>query len=156
MHNKEDKDNKDNQIIYSSDLSLRDQKSLIFHLLYAMESFDYDSSLESIIDNFNKNYNLEISNDSELFLETKSIIEQREDIDAKIRPLLDNWNFNRLGTATKLIIRQGVWELLYTKTNHALIMNEAIELAKSFAEKDAYKFINGILDQFVIRYQVKE
>lgn len=153
MHNKDDQDN---QIIYSNDLSLRDQKSLIFHLLYAMESFDYDNSLESIIDNFNKNYNLEISDNSELFLETKSIIEQREDIDEKIRPLLDNWKFSRLGTATKLIIRQGIWEILNTKTNHALIMNEAIELAKSFAEKDAYKFINGILDEFVTRYQVKE
>jgi transcription termination factor NusB len=37
--------------------------------------------------------------------------------------------------------------MLYTKTPHRIIINEAIELAKAFAEKDAYKFVNGLLDK---------
>ena len=39
--------------------------------------------------------------------------------------------------------------MLHTATPHRIIINEAIELAKCFSEKDAYKFINGILDEAV-------
>lgn len=144
------------EIISADSLSFRDQRSLIFHLLYAADSFDYESSIESIADTFGKNYNIHISLSSDVFVEAKSIVEQRNDLDEKIQPLLDNWRFDRLGTATRLILRQSSWELLNTQNNAALIINEAIELAKSFAEKDAYKFINGILDQFVTRYQIKQ
>ena len=35
----------------------------------------------------------------------------------------------------------------HTDTASTVIINEAIELAKAFSEKDAYKFINGILDE---------
>jgi len=41
----------------------------------------------------------------------------------------------------------GAWELLFTDTPTSIIINEAIELAKDFAEKDAYKFVNGLLDK---------
>jgi N utilization substance protein B len=41
------------------------------------------------------------------------------------------------------------WELLETDTPSTIVINEAIELAKAFSEKDAYKFINGVLDQAV-------
>jgi N utilization substance protein B len=43
----------------------------------------------------------------------------------------------------------GLWELLNTDTDPRIVMNEAIELAKCFAEDDAYRFINGLLDRAV-------
>ncbi|HML19849.1 MAG TPA: transcription antitermination factor NusB, partial [Candidatus Dependentiae bacterium] len=59
------------------------------------------------------------------------------------------WRFDRLGVCTKLILRLAVWELLHADEPHNIIINEAIELAKCFSEDDAYKFINGILDEAV-------
>jgi len=41
-----------------------------------------------------------------------------------------------------------LWELIQSKAIASIIINEAVELAKIFAEKDAFKFINGILDQY--------
>ena len=38
------------------DLSRRDVRSLIFHLLYAAEAFDYQETLQSIVDNFNRGF----------------------------------------------------------------------------------------------------
>ena len=49
-----DKDNFENT--WYEKLSRREVRSLIFHLLYAMETLDYDSSLESVVDNYNKAY----------------------------------------------------------------------------------------------------
>jgi len=131
------------------DFSRRDIRSLIFHLIYAMDAFEYQVSLEAILENFNKGFELDIPLDSEVFTIAQGVINDREALDEQIKPLLINWRFERLGLSTKLILRQALWELLNTETPASIIINEAIELAKCFSEVDAYKFVNGILDEVV-------
>jgi len=131
------------------DLKSRDTRALIFHLLYAMECLDYTVSLESIVDNFNRGFDLAIPYDSKVFTIAQSIITHREQLDNMILPLLVNWRFERIGVCTKLILRFALWELTEIKTVHSIVINEAIELAKCFAEHDAYKFVNGVLDEAV-------
>ncbi len=132
-----------------NDLSDRVVRSLIFHLLYAMESFEYQASLESVVENFNRGYELSIPLNSELVRVTRAIVDERAALDEKIKPLLHNWRFDRIGVVTKLILRFALWELDTLETPPNIAMNEAIELAKCFAEKDAYKFVNGLLDEHV-------
>lgn len=132
-----------------AELTQREKRSLIFHLLYAAESFDYQLSLSAIVDNFNRGFDLDIPLESEFVATAETIIELRDQLDEAFKPLLSNWRFDRLGVCTKLILRYAMWELQNTDTLASIIINEAIELAKCFAEKDAYKFINGILDKAV-------
>ncbi len=135
------------------DLSQRDKRSLIFHLLYIMEVFDYDASIESIVDNLNSGFGLDVPLDAPEVDIAQRVIEQREALDEHYKPLLSNWRIERIGVCTKLILRYALWELLATDTEPKIVLNEAIELAKNFAEKDAYKFINGILDQILKQRQ---
>jgi len=132
-----------------NDLSRREVRSLIFHLLYAMEAFDYNVSLEAIVEDFNRAYDLDIPGDSEVISIAQTVIDKRDELDTQIRPLLINWRFERIGICTKLILRMALWELLNTDIAPNIIINEAIELAKCFSESDAYKFVNGILDEAV-------
>ena len=134
-----------------TDLTVTEQRSLIFHLLYALDAFDYDISLETLCDNFKLGFGVIIPTDSNVFKTTLAVSDDRDEIDKQIMPLIENWRFDRLGLATKLILRFGVWELQSTDTDSAVIINEAVELAKCFAEKDAFKFINGILDEYTRR-----
>lgn len=152
---KDEKDlNKDNENkeINAEDLSYQDQRSLIFHLLYAADSFDYDATLESVADNFYKGYNILIPQNGTVFKEAQAIISNRENLDEDIKPLVANWRFDRIGIMTLLILRLAVWELKNTNKDSTLIINEAVELAQGFAEKDAYKFVNGILDEYAKKY----
>jgi N utilization substance protein B len=135
--------------INSSKLSRRDMRALIFHLLYALEAYEYEISVAAIIDTFNRGYDLDIARDSEVFTITSQIVEKRKELDVLIVPLLHNWRFERISVCTKLILRLALWEMTYTPTAPNIIINEAIELAKCFAEDDAYKFINGLLDEYV-------
>ena len=128
-------------------LSRRDMRSLIFHLLYAMESFEYQTSMQSIVDNLNRGFESEIPLDCEEVVISEDIIAKRDDLDLVYKDLLEKWRPERLGVATRLILRYAIWEMLYTDTSHTIVINEAVELAKCFAEKDAYKFVNGILDE---------
>lgn len=137
--------------INCEDLSQTEQRSLIFHLLYAVDAYEYDISLNSIVDSFARGFGVIIPKESAVYQAAASIIEERAHLDAVIIPLIDNWRFERLGVSTKLILRQSLWEFLHTQTDSAVIINEAVELAKCFAEKDAFKFINGLLDEYLKR-----
>jgi N utilization substance protein B len=137
-----------NAIAYN-DLSRRDVRALIFYLLYAAEAFDYQESLLAIVDNFNRGFELDIPHDSEVVRIAQAIIDNRDQLDEIFKPLLANWRFERIGVSTRLILRFATWELQNTDTDSRIIINEAVELAKAFAEKDAYKFVNGVLDRLV-------
>jgi N utilization substance protein B len=134
-------------------LSPSDTRSLTFHLLYAMESFDYSVSLEAIADNFSKGFCYTITPQDQAFIQAKQIIDQREQLDTAYLDLLENWRSERIGVCTRLILRLAMWELQQKAIEPAIIINEAIELSKCFAEQDAYKFVNGILDEWLKKQQ---
>lgn len=129
------------------DYTRKQTRSLIFHILYVLEGFDYDSTLSAVIENLNRGYDQQIKPDGEIATAAQAIVDQHQYLDTVIQQFLEHWRLNRLGVCTKLILRMGVWELLFTDTPTSIIINEAIELAKDFAEKDAYKFVNGLLDK---------
>ena len=128
-------------------VSLSDSLSLAFHFLYAVDRSDYTTSLETVVDAFRIGFDIDIADDSYAYTLAQGAIEQREELDKKIIPLLKNWSFDRLGCCTRLILRLALWELDQKDAIPNVIINEAIELAKCFAEKDAYKFVNGVLDK---------
>ncbi|HJZ23720.1 MAG TPA: transcription antitermination factor NusB [Candidatus Babeliales bacterium] len=128
------------------DLSRRDVRSLVFHFLYAAEAFNYEESVESIIDSFNRGFDLNIPLDGELANIVNAIVTARDELEKTYEPYLANWRSERVSVCTKLILLFAIWELKNTETDARIIINEAIELAKCFAEEDAYRFVNGILD----------
>lgn len=127
--------------------SRRDTRTLIFHLLYAAESFRYEESLEAIAYNLRRGLNVAITNGTESFLTAQAIVNQRDELDRVYQPFLNNWRLERISIATKLIMRLAAWEMVHTAVDRKIVMNEAIELAKDFAEQDAFRFVNGILDR---------
>lgn len=130
-------------------LSRRELRSLIFHILYAAEAHGYEMSTEAVVDNLNRGFNISVPLDGEVVTTADQVITQHADLDERLKPFLSNWRLERIGVSTKLILRYALWELLYTDTLGIIVINEAIELAKCFGEKDSYKFINGILDEMV-------
>ena len=134
----------------------REERSLVFFLLYGMDSWGYEISLENLAHNLIQEFHTQIDLNGNIINMAASVIEQRDKLDETIKPLLAHWRIERLGVCTRLILRLAVWEFLYTQTAPQIIMNEAIELAKCFAEKDAYRFINGVLDELSKRLGNKE
>ena len=135
------------QFLTVKNLAARDIRSLIFHLLYAMDAHEYDTPLQSVVDNINRGFNLDLPFDHKVVTIVRDIVQHREELDASYIPFLKNWRIERVGICTRLVLRYAMWELLYTDTDTRIIINEAIELSKCFAEEDAHRFINGILDR---------
>lgn len=78
------------------------------------------------------------------------VLEKKKELDALIGKYATNWKVSRMPIVDRNILRAGVYELLWMDDVPAKVtMNEAIELAKSFGDDDASKFVNGILDQIL-------
>lgn len=63
------------------------------------------------------------------------------------RHLKPGWTFKGLKPTEQAILFLGAYEILYTNTDKAIIINEAIILAKQYCDNNAYKYINGVLDK---------
>lgn len=136
--------------------SRRETRSLIFHFLYALEAYDYSVSLESLVDEYNRGFDLSVPLDGEVVKTVQAVADKKAELDKMLVPLLANWKLERIGCCTRLILYLALWEMHFSDTPHTVVINEAIELAKCFSEKDAYKFINGILDEVLKSHSKKE
>lgn len=76
------------------------------------------------------------------------VIEHQADIDARIKSLAHNWEFDRIAKIDLAIMRLAMFEMLFRKDIPPVVsINEAIDLSKQFSNADAKRFINGILDR---------
>jgi N utilization substance protein B len=70
-----------------------------------------------------------------------------EQLDPMIAEAAEHWRIERMNVMDRLILRLAVYEFLHRPDTHAkVIINEALELARSFSGDEAVRFINGILD----------
>jgi N utilization substance protein B len=77
----------------------------------------------------------------------EEIIAHGEDIYRAIQSASKNWRLSRMAVIDRNILRIAVCELLYEKTvAPAIIMNEAIEIAKRYSGEESAVFVNGVLD----------
>ncbi len=143
------KESSEHEIIACDTLSPRDQRAVIFHLLYMADIFEYGTSFAAITDDFSRGFLCDIDRDGALYQKAANIVARRDELDEQIKPLLHNWRFDRIGMCTKLVLRIAIWEFLYSDLDVSVVINEAIELAKAFSETDAHKFVNGILDEWI-------
>jgi N utilization substance protein B len=69
------------------------------------------------------------------------------EIDPLIAEAAEHWRLERMNVMDRLILRLATYEFLHeTDTPGKVIINEALELARTFSGDDAVRFINGILD----------
>jgi len=66
-------------------------------------------------------------------------------IDKYIIKYATEWPLDQITTVDRNILRLGIFELLYTSVPPRVVINEAIEIAKSFGGDSSGKFVNGVL-----------
>ena len=72
-------------------------------------------------------------------------IEKIDEIDTLIISVAPDWPIKQVAIIDRNILRLAICELLYFDTPPKVIINEAIELAKTFGAEHSSKFINGVL-----------
>lgn len=123
----------------------RKARESTLQILFQVE-FD-DTQPEKIIDSFWKNRRAtkEIKEYSQWLVE--GITSHREEIDRLIQSVSENWRISRMAIVDRNVLRMAVFELLYEENLvPAIVINEAIEIAKKYSSEEGATFVNGILD----------
>jgi len=69
------------------------------------------------------------------------------ELDTAIGAAASNWRLDRIAPVDRTILRLGAFELLgEPETPAAVVLDEAVEMAKRFGEADSPAFVNGVLD----------
>jgi N utilization substance protein B len=127
-------------------------REMAFQLVYEWSLNDNAFYDEKRIREYWKDRSKEDEENNPFYLRVlKGVAQYLPQIDSKIESLLENWSMKRLDRVDLAVLRLAIFELCFDKDtdrpDDAVIMNEAIELAKRFGGKDSPSFVNGILDK---------
>jgi N utilization substance protein B len=69
-------------------------------------------------------------------------------VDEAIKKASTNWRIERMARVDRNVLRLGAWELMRQgEVPRAVILDEAVELAKRFGSEESGAFVNGVLDR---------
>jgi N utilization substance protein B len=68
-------------------------------------------------------------------------------IDELIKSYIQGWDFDRLPNVDRNILRIAIWELLWTQTPEAVVIDEALKLAAELSTENSPTFIHGVLSK---------
>ena len=78
----------------------------------------------------------------------RGTVENIEHIDKVLTENLENWSLDRLPKIERTVLRLAVFELLFNKdVPDRVVLNEAIELCKTFGDEKSGRFVNGVLSK---------
>jgi N utilization substance protein B len=73
-------------------------------------------------------------------------VEHVEELDRRITQHAEHWRIERMPSVDRNILRLAVYEMLHTDTPAAVVIDEALELARRYSNEESVQFVNGVLD----------
>jgi N utilization substance protein B len=74
------------------------------------------------------------------------VIEHADALDEIVSSHARNWRVDRMAIVDRNVLRLAAFELMHTETPAAVILDEAVELARRFGSDESPPFVNGVLD----------
>jgi N utilization substance protein B len=113
-------------LLYSYDLGNND----------ALKSFDTIFE-DKKIRNAQKDYGKEL---------LEGVLSKLDEIDVQILSALKDRDLGDIGSVEKAVLRLGAYEIILNLADRAVVINEAVEIAKLLGAENSAKFVNGVLD----------
>lgn len=78
----------------------------------------------------------------------RGVADQLGAVDQRISAASQNWRLERMARVDRNLLRMSTWELMVKKdVPRAVVIDEAVELAKSYGTEESSGFVNGVLDR---------
>jgi N utilization substance protein B len=126
----------------------RKSRVLALNMMYLVDTchLSVDEVIKIVFDQKDKVYPESVKKFSSFLI--IATVQNLKFIDEEIKKFLKNWTIERLCAIDRNILRLATCEFLCCpQTPPAVIINEAIEIAKEYSTTDSGKFVNGVLDK---------
>lgn len=82
------------------------------------------------------------------------VVDHREEIDEQLVTLSHGWALDRMPNIDRALLRIGTWELIHNpEVPVAVVIDEVVELAKTYSTEDSGRFVNGVLGRIAELHQ---
>lgn len=77
---------------------------------------------------------------------TEGVMDHRDELDRSITAAAERWRLDRMPVVDRAVLRLGLYELRYeADVPTAVILSEAVRIAKAFSTEKSGRFVNGVL-----------
>jgi transcription antitermination protein NusB len=81
----------------------------------------------------------------------RGVLEQRSELDQAIDRASSGWRVERMPVVDRAVLRLALYELRnQPSTPTAVVINEAVELAKTYSTERSGRFVNGVLSRLAL------
>jgi N utilization substance protein B len=82
----------------------------------------------------------------------RGVLSKMTELDSHLVDQADNWRLERMAAVDRNILRLALYELMFEGgTPPAVVIDEAVEIAKRFGSERSSQFVNGVLDGYLHR-----
>lgn len=121
----------------------------IFKLLYSVE-IQKDNTEEQIKLYIENSVVIDKSVEEQIIQTIKGIQNNKEEILKLVKAnLKSDWQLERISKINVALLELAIYEMIYIKIPYKIVINEVVELAKSYGEESSSSFINGVLASIV-------
>jgi N utilization substance protein B len=120
------------QVLFLCDLGKYEMESAIEAYYFTLHSEDEDFS--------------RLAKDRFMEELVRGAMGKRETLDEQIGKASEHWRIDRMPSVDRNILRLAAFELLENKLPYAVIIDEALELARRYSGNESVGFVNGVLD----------
>ena len=134
-------------------------RTLAFELLYSLEiqKVAKDEQAEQIKLFLEENEINEEKISQYIKQTVQGIKEKEEKIEKMISDnLKEKWDINRISKVNLVLLKMGIYEMVYTKLPYKVVVNEVVELAKKYGDEPSPSFVNGILANIIKQQNLKD
>lgn len=125
------------QVLFLCDLGKYEMESAIEAYYFTLHSEDEDFS--------------RLPKDRFMEELVRGTMARREILDEEIGKASEHWRIDRMPSVDRNILRLSAFELLEGKLPYAVIIDEALELARRYSGNESVAFVNGVLDSIRAR-----
>jgi len=118
----------------------------LYEVEFRNESGDKDVTLEEVLARNISRYQKAVDDKSFIERLVNGVTKEEAKLDDVLRPVAPEWPIEQIARMDRVVLHIGLYELLHEKdVPPKVVINEAVELAKSFGGDNSSKFINGVL-----------
>ncbi len=121
-------------------------RQVALQVLYALDVGPGDSSVDEVFERVSDNFDLPEGARAFAKQLVCGVTGDLEGIDAQLTRHARNWRVARMAAVDRNVLRLGTYEILHTDTPAAVVLDQAVELARRFGAESSPAFVNGILD----------